>query len=112
VVLAATTSSLAENPSKLPCWRHDGKGCDNKSKSQGLKDSWNETEPGLRDASECAVTSVGKSLVSRLKKDRIPTVKSLATGSLKPGFECGQKKGYAPSYADVAGKIADKVLDR
>lgn len=82
---------LAASASRLPCWRHDGHGCDNKSFRGGLRDASRGTGKMYRDAGECAGKSVAKSLWKNRKK---PNMASLALGTIKPGIKCGRSKGY------------------
>ncbi|MDT0353948.1 hypothetical protein [Pseudonocardia charpentierae] len=50
-----------------------------------------DTADMYRDAGECAVKAVGKSVWRNRKKPTLPTV---ALGTIKPGIKCGRSKGY------------------
>lgn len=50
-----------------------------------------ETGKMYRDAGECAVKAVGKSLWRNRKK---PTLPGIALGTVKPAVKCGRSKGH------------------
>ncbi|MDD7966560.1 hypothetical protein [Actinomycetospora lemnae] len=89
------TASVAAVPSWCPLGTHSGPGggCRGGSvnDNERLNRSLAETGRMYADATECALKSVGKSVVKNRKK---PSVPGIAGGTVSPAFKCGREKGY------------------